>query len=155
LSTGNGLLSYDGNDIHAYTQKDGDSTSLSGHNLSQSSMDEKGNLFVVITGEEQGVYGQIDYFDTKTGKAERFKIKIEREDSSGYNMAVPFWYVCRANNNTMCYVNSTSYDLYDYRNWKQYKLSMNDGLISYLNWSTAVVNNTERSSCLKNREKLS
>src|SRR5687767_9296975 len=66
LSTGNGLISYDGNDIHVYSHNDNDSTSLGGNDLSQSFMDEKGNLFVVITGEEQGVNGQINYFDTKT-----------------------------------------------------------------------------------------
>jgi ligand-binding sensor domain-containing protein len=84
LSTGNGLLSYDGNDIQVFLPKINDSSSLSGNSLSRTFMDRYGNLYAVIIAD-----GQIDYFNTKTGKAERFKLKIEREDSSGYNLASP------------------------------------------------------------------
>ena len=40
----------------------------------------------------------------------------------------------------MCYVNSTSYDFYDYKNQKEYNLGINDGLISYINWTTSFAN---------------
>ena len=41
----------------------------------------------------------------------------------------------------MAYVNSTSYDLYDYKKEKQYRLSIGDGLITYINYGTAFANN--------------
>ena len=85
LSTGNGLLSYDGNDVHIFLPKEKDSTSLSGHSLSRTFIDKHGNLYVVIIAD-----GQIDYFNTKTGKVKRFHLKIEKEDSSRYNLAYPF-----------------------------------------------------------------
>src|SRR5688572_15204996 len=84
MSTGNGLLSYNGNDIKVYTHNPDDSSSLTGFSLSRSFIDRKGNLYAVIIG------GQIDYFHTKTGKVERLKIKIDREDSSGYSLAFPY-----------------------------------------------------------------
>lgn len=85
LATGNGLLSYDGNDIQIFLPKEGDSTSLSGHSLSRIFIDKYGNLFAAIIAD-----GQIDYFNTKTGKVERFKLKIEKEDSSQYSLSDPF-----------------------------------------------------------------
>ncbi len=85
LSTGNGLLSYDGNDVKVFLPKENDTTTLSGHSLSRTFMDKHGNLYVVIIAD-----GQIDYFNTRTGKVKRFKLKIAREDSSGYNLAYPF-----------------------------------------------------------------
>ena len=85
LSTGNGLVSYDGNDVQSFTHDTQDTNSLSGHSLSRTFMDKKGNLYAVIIAD-----GQIDYFNTITGKALRHTIKIEREDSSGYSLAYPF-----------------------------------------------------------------
>jgi ligand-binding sensor domain-containing protein/two-component sensor histidine kinase len=96
LSTGNGLLSYDGNDVHVFLPKENDSTSLSGHSISRTFLDDKGNLFVVAIADEQ-----INYFNTTTGKATRFKIKISSEDSSGYLFPYPYWCICTANNNTI------------------------------------------------------
>jgi len=96
LSTGNGLLSYDGNDVHVFLPKENDSTSLSGHSISRTFLDDKGNLFVVAIADEQ-----INYFNTTTGKATRFKIKISREDSLGYLFPYPYWCICTANNNTI------------------------------------------------------
>ena len=84
LSTGNGLLLYDGNDIQVFLPKEKGSLSLSGHSLSRSFLDESGNLYVAVIAD-----GQIDYFNTKTGKAQRFKLKIEKEDSSRFDLRVP------------------------------------------------------------------
>ena len=64
LSTGNGLVSYDGNDVQSFTHDPQDTNSLSGHSLSRTFMDKKGNLYAVIIAD-----GQIDYFNTTTGKA--------------------------------------------------------------------------------------
>jgi two-component sensor histidine kinase len=85
LSTGNGLLSFDGNDINSFLPKENDSTSLSGHSLSRTFIDKHGNIYAIIIAD-----GQIDYLNTTTGRAKRLKLKLEKEDSSGYNLAFPF-----------------------------------------------------------------
>ncbi|MEP7373700.1 MAG: histidine kinase [Chitinophagaceae bacterium] len=116
LTTGNGLISYDGNETHLYTHIDGDTTSLSGHNLSRSFMDEKGNLFVVQTGEQQNINGQIDYFNTVTGKSERLKIKVQREDSSKYNFAFPFTDILTRKDEIWCARENMGFIQYNLKN---------------------------------------
>jgi hypothetical protein len=46
------------------------------------------------------------------------------------------------NQGIMCFAGSTGLELYDYRNNKQFKLGMGDGLVTFFNSGVACVNNT-------------
>lgn len=74
LSTSNGLLSYDGTEVHVFKHDDNVAGSLSSDDVLRTYTDATGNLYVME------VSLKVDYFNTKTGKAELLYIAHEAED---------------------------------------------------------------------------
>ena len=74
LSTDNGLLCYDGNDVKIYQHKDNIPFTLSTNNILKTYTDSKGNLFVLESPQI------IDYINIKTGKVTPLDISLKNED---------------------------------------------------------------------------
>ncbi|MEP6681892.1 MAG: hypothetical protein ABJA35_01480, partial [Parafilimonas sp.] len=74
LSTDNGLLCYDGNDVKIFKHEDGVAFTLSSNNVLKTYTDSKGNLFVLESPQI------IDYLDVKTGRANQIDLLWKGED---------------------------------------------------------------------------
>ncbi|MEO8415245.1 MAG: histidine kinase [Ginsengibacter sp.] len=74
LSTDNGLLSFDGNEVKAYQHNDSDPSTLRTNNILKTYTDNKGNLLVMESPH------MVDYLDVNTGKVNEVDIGIKGED---------------------------------------------------------------------------
>ena len=79
LSTDNGLLSYDGNDVKIFKHDDNDPSSLSSDNVSKTYPDLKGNLYVINDLHEKN----LSLMDGKTGKCV-FEVAHRHKESTIY-----------------------------------------------------------------------
>ncbi len=84
LSTDNGLLSYDGNDVKIFKHDDNDPSSLSSDNVSKTYPDLKGNLYVINDLHEKN----LSLMDGKTGKFTVLNVALKLNDIR--MMATPF-----------------------------------------------------------------
>ncbi len=86
LSTDNGLLCYDGNDVTVFQHDDNNASSLSSNNIYSTYPDAKGNLYVINDLHEKN----LSFMDGKTGKFTVIGVQHTGEDFR--LMATPFAY---------------------------------------------------------------
>src|SRR5450755_4163109 len=68
LSTDNGLLCFDGNDVKVFQHKDDNPYSLTSNDISSTYTDPRGNLYIKTYSEiNMSLARNIDYMDVKTG----------------------------------------------------------------------------------------
>src|SRR4029078_8153780 len=69
LSTDNGLLCFDGNDVKVFQHKNGDAYSLTSNDIARTYSDSRGNLYITTySNVDQVASHNIDYMDVKTGR---------------------------------------------------------------------------------------
>ena len=88
LSTDNGLLCFDGNDVKVFQHKDDDAYSLTSNDISRTYTDSRGNLYIKTSSEiDLTLSLNIDYMDVKTGRVIPLKLSLIAKDYS--RMAYP------------------------------------------------------------------
>ena len=83
LSTNNGLLCFDGNDVKVFQHKDDDPYSLTSNDISSTYTDPRGNLYIkTYSGVNMSLSRNIDYMDVKTGRVIPLKLRLIMNDFS-------------------------------------------------------------------------
>ena len=81
LSTDNGLLCFDGNDVKVFQHKNGDAYSLTSNDIARTYSDSRGNLYITTySNVDQVASHNIDYMDVKTGRVAPLKNMLILKD---------------------------------------------------------------------------